>query len=155
MTYSKIDADWGARTCQLFIRNPRQITVPESQLRLISLKSKLRLAGGRSKLGKALALGKISDMSELLDPKFGKNDKWRKGRTIKNWVHSLPQSLVDKYFKSPENTRFLDDKDNGRQFRAHLVIVVGNRKILLWDGQSNSPRLLEHWDVTFRVTMCT
>lgn len=86
-------------------------------------------------------------MSELLDLKSGKSDKWREGRKIKYWVHDLPQSQVNRYFKSPEITQLLDDKDNGQQFRAHLVIVVGNRKILLWDvghdGQLNSPRLVE------------
>ncbi|KAF8540982.1 hypothetical protein BDD12DRAFT_830739, partial [Trichophaea hybrida] len=67
--------------------------------------------------------------------KFGRNDKWRRGKTIEEWVHGSdgdsPQSQITQYFKSPEITKLVNDKV--RQFRGHLVIVVGNRKILVWD----------------------
>lgn len=133
----------------LLITHPHHVTVLEWKSIKIDFIEIKALADCHSRLDKSLALSKISNTSELLDLRFGKNDKWRKGKTIKDWVYGSPQSQVDGYFKSPEITQFLDD--SGRQFRAHLVIVVGNRKILLWDvgrdGQLNDPRLAEDWDM--------
>lgn len=40
--------------------------------------------------------------------------------------------------------------DNSRKFDAQLVVVIGNRKVLLWDvdreGQLKSSRLVGGWD---------
>ncbi|KAF8537503.1 hypothetical protein BDD12DRAFT_222313 [Trichophaea hybrida] len=90
-------------------------------------------ANGR--LNKASALSKISDAREVLKLKFDANDKLRPGKTIEEWVYGSddesPQSQVKRYFESPEITMLA--RNDALKFRGHLVIIVGNRKVLCWD----------------------
>ncbi|KAF8532780.1 hypothetical protein BDD12DRAFT_548045 [Trichophaea hybrida] len=103
---------------------------------------------GNQRLNKALTLSKFLDANELLKIKFGRNDKWRSGKTIEEWVHgsdnNSPQSQITQYFESPEIIKLVNDK--ARQFCGHLVLIVGNRKVLIWDvdndGQLKNARLI-------------
>jgi hypothetical protein len=106
---------------------------------------------GNPRIDEALTLSKFLDANELLKVKFGRNDKWRRGKTIGEWVHGSGgnslQSQITRYFKSPEITKLVNDKD--RLFHGHLVLVVGNRKVLIWDvddgGKLGDARLIEPW----------
>jgi len=106
---------------------------------------------GNPRIDEALTLSKFLDANELLKVKFGRNDKWRRGKTIGEWVHgsggNSPQSQITRYFESPEITKLVNDKD--RLFHGHLVLVVGNRKVLIWDvddaGKLGDARLIEPW----------
>lgn len=67
----------------LLITHPHHVTVLEwksIKIDFFEIKAPVGRRTGHSKLGKALALSKISDMSEPPDPKSGKSE----GRTIKN-----------------------------------------------------------------------
>ena len=95
----------------------------------------LQIAGSADRLNKASALSKISDPNEVTKIQFGENDRWRRGKTIEDWVNGgdaeSPQSQVKKYFGSPEIIELA--RKYGNDLRGHLVVVVGNRKILCWD----------------------
>ncbi|KAF8542939.1 hypothetical protein BDD12DRAFT_318297 [Trichophaea hybrida] len=107
---------------------------------------------GNSRLNRALTLSKYLGANELLNVKFGKNDKWRGGKTIGEWVlgsgDDSPQSQITRYFKSPEITELVNGKV--RQFHGHLVLIVGNRKVLVWDmdgdGKLRNLRLMGPWE---------
>ncbi|KAL0632325.1 hypothetical protein Q9L58_008805 [Maublancomyces gigas] len=139
----------------LVVLHPRHVTVIEWKsinIDFLAIESTGDPGQGHARLNKARALSRISDADELLEVKFSENDEWRKGKTINEWVHSghddSPQSQIKQYLESPEITQFLD-MDNGRKFHAYLVVVIGNRKILLWDvdrgGQLESARLVGDW----------
>jgi hypothetical protein len=70
------------------------------------------------------------------------NDRYRRGQTIKQWIKGENKPLVAKdinepslqfknYIASVEVKKLL--KDEGLLLRAHLVVVVGSRHILVWD----------------------
>ena len=68
-------------------------------------------------------------LSQILQIKFGTWDKFHQG-TIQQWVVTIAGQLRD-YIMSPQVTqRVLNE---GLEMRAHLVIIVGSRHILLWD----------------------
>jgi hypothetical protein len=68
-------------------------------------------------------------LSEILELEFLPTDQYHQG-TIKQWVVTNAGQLRD-YIKSPQVTqRVLNE---GLEMRAHLVIIVGSRHILLWD----------------------
>jgi hypothetical protein len=69
-------------------------------------------------------------LPEILQLKFGWWDKYHKG-TIKEWVVTNAVSQLRDYIKSAEVTQMV--KEKGLEMRAHLVIIVGSRHILLWD----------------------
>ncbi|KAF8532892.1 hypothetical protein BDD12DRAFT_949896 [Trichophaea hybrida] len=112
----------------------------------------LDIAGDNgSRLSKALTLDGIRHANQVLDIRFGNNDKWRHGKTIKDWVYGKdyksPKNQVKRYFESEEITE-LARKCQG-EFRFHLVVVVGNRKLLCWNvdekGELGGPALMEHY----------
>lgn len=140
----------------LVVLHPRRVTVIEwksVKIDFLEIESSGDPGQGHPRLNKTRALSRISDVGELLEVKFSRNDKWRKGKTIKEWVHSghdnSPQSQIKRYLESPEITQFLD-MDSSRKFHAYLVVIIGNRKVLLWDvdrgGQLKSARLVGSWD---------
>jgi len=107
---------------------------------------------GPGRLNKASALSKISDTREVLRIEFGANDKLRPGKTIKEWVYGSddesPQSQVKRYFESPQITKLA--RSDALKFRGHLVIIVGNRKVLCWDvdkdGKLGALELMEQYN---------
>jgi hypothetical protein len=84
-----------------------------------------------------------------VDLKF-RNDKFRAGQTIKQWILSgpkntnerSPQQQLCEYARSPEIERW---KKEGYTVSPILVVIVGSRHVLLWnlDGDTldASPRL--------------
>ena len=89
-------------------------------------------------------------LSEILELKFIAADKWHQG-TIRQCVLTYAQQLRE-YITSPEvRNRALSE---GLEMRAHLVIIVGSRHILLWDmdkggNLADIPRLVgmpSTWD---------
>ncbi|KAF9339225.1 hypothetical protein BGZ91_006667 [Linnemannia elongata] len=105
--------------------------------------------GSGSRLQRANVLAEVPDAAGVLDLKF-RNDKFRAGQTIKEWVLSgpkggngpSPQEQLREYVQSPEISRW---KKDGYTITPVLVVVVGSRHILLWnlDGDTldGSPRL--------------
>jgi len=68
-------------------------------------------------------------------------DKFHSG-TIQRWVEEMAGKQLRDYVKSDEVKQQVSE---GFELRAHLVIVVGSRHILLWDmdgeGNLSKPRL--------------
>ncbi|KAF9911366.1 hypothetical protein EC991_003931 [Linnemannia zychae] len=105
--------------------------------------------GSGSRSERANALTDIPDASEVLDLKF-KNDKFRAGQTIKEWILNgpkddkgySPQQQLSDYAQSREIMKW---KRDGYTITSVLVVVVGSRHILLWnlagDKLDDSPRL--------------
>ena len=66
---------------------------------------------------------------------FGRDGRWRCGKTIGDWVNGSGadslQSQVKRYFESRKITELA--RKYGEDLRGHLIVVVGNRKILCWD----------------------
>jgi hypothetical protein len=70
------------------------------------------------------------DLSEILQIKFSKNDQFHQG-TIQEWVVENAAGQLRNYIKSDEVAQQV--KNRGLELRAHLIIIVGSRHILLWD----------------------
>ncbi|KAG0636846.1 hypothetical protein HOY80DRAFT_1024181 [Tuber brumale] len=68
------------------------------------------------------------DINGVLDLKFNRKEKFKKG-TIRRWISTEVTAQLRKYVLSKE----IQDEARGRQFHAHLVLVVGSRQILIWD----------------------
>jgi hypothetical protein len=84
-------------------------------------------------------------LSQILQLRFYDWDKVHKG-TIKDWVVKNDARQLKDYINSAEVTKLV--KDDGLELRAHLVIIVGSRHILLWDmdkdgNLAEEPRLVE------------
>ena len=69
------------------------------------------------------------NLSEILKLNFVATDQCHQG-TIKKWVVANAYQLRN-YIKSPEVTKRVSKE--GLKLRAHMVIIVGSRHILLWD----------------------
>src|SRR2546421_9635991 len=82
---------------------------------------------------KASALSKYT-LEDVLKLKFDKRDIYRPGQTIEQWVRSEATRLKG-YVTSPEVVK--KAKDGGLLLKAHMVIVIGSRHILVWDMDSN------------------
>jgi hypothetical protein len=105
--------------------------------------------GSGSQLQRANVLADVRNATEVLDLKF-RNDKFRAGQTIKEWILSgpkggkerSPQQQLREYVHSPEIESW---KKDGYSITPVLVVVIGSRHILLWnlDGDTldESPRL--------------
>jgi len=89
---------------------------------------------------KALTLDGISDVSTVLQLKFAPYDKFRAGKTIREWIleTSGPGDQLAKYWASPE----IIELRRTQKALAYLVIVIGSRKVLLWE-LSNEGKLLK------------
>jgi hypothetical protein len=84
------------------------------------------------------------DLSDILQIKFSENDKCHRG-TIQEWVVGHAASQLRNYIKSDKVTQLVEKQ--GLEMRAHLVIIVGSRHILLWDmdkegNLNDKPRLV-------------
>ena len=62
---------------------------------------------------------------------FAKNDIFGPSLTIKQWIKEEAAPQLKKYVTSKEVKAKL--KEGGSVLKAHLVVVVGSRHILLWD----------------------
>jgi hypothetical protein len=83
-------------------------------------------------------------LSEILGLRFVIGDQHHQGM-IKEWVPANAGKQLSDYIKSDEVTQRVSKQ--GLKMRAHLVIIVGSRHILLWDmdedgSLANEPRLV-------------
>ena len=67
----------------------------------------------------------------MLQLKFAPYDKFRAGKTIREWIleTSGPGDQLAKYWASPE----IIELRRTQKALAYLVIVIGSRKVLLWE----------------------
>jgi hypothetical protein len=79
---------------------------------------------------KSLALGGYT-LSQILKLKFGHWDKFRSKKLFKQWIKKSAAPQLRDYIRSPQVTQLV--KDRNLELRAHLVVIVGSRHILLWD----------------------
>ncbi|KAI5801267.1 hypothetical protein EDC01DRAFT_764735 [Geopyxis carbonaria] len=131
-----------ARRVDLVIMHPRHVT--GLQWKTIPLND-LEIKNTFDAQSKAYALDNITNVNELLDIKIN-----RKDQTIKDWIYATGKdsqySQVQRFVRSLEIIRICY---NGEKLRGYLVVVVGDRKVLLCemgtDGQLKyPPRLLEY-----------
>ncbi|KAG0337738.1 hypothetical protein BG000_005031 [Podila horticola] len=99
---------------------------------------------------KAKYLSGVSEASAVLDLKFGQNDRWRSGQTIRDWIsvgphtrNSLsPRQQLAEYVSSPEINKLRQE----HEVTGYLIVVVGSREILSLemslDGQFRKDPLL-------------
>jgi hypothetical protein len=83
-------------------------------------------------------------LSQILEIEFAPYDQHHQG-TIQQWAIATASQLKD-YIRSPQVTQRV--LNAGLKMRAHLVIIVGSRHILLWDMDKDGklvdePRLVE------------
>jgi hypothetical protein len=83
---------------------------------------------------KASALSEYT-LSQILQLKFGHWDKFRPGQTLEQWIEQMVAPQLKDYIRSDQVRQLV--KDGSLVMRAHLVIVVGSRHILLWDMDSD------------------
>ncbi|RPA89845.1 hypothetical protein L873DRAFT_1822113, partial [Choiromyces venosus 120613-1] len=76
---------------------------------------------------KAEALSKL-DINGVLELKFNQREKYKKG-TIRDWIEKDVTAQLKSYVLSPE----IKELARSHEFHAHLVLVVGSRKILVWE----------------------
>ena len=84
---------------------------------------------------------------KVLNLKFSKNDKYRVGK-LKKWIIDKVAPQLKDYIKSKEVKKKL--KDEGLLLKAHVVIVVGSRHVLVWDMDSDG-KLAHAPDLVGRV----
>ena len=77
---------------------------------------------------KALVLSEYT-LEKVLDLKFSKADKYRTGR-LKHWIIDEVAPQLRDHVMSKEVKKL---KDEGRILKAHIVIVIGSRHVLVWD----------------------
>jgi hypothetical protein len=65
----------------------------------------------------------------VLNIKFGKNDKFHVG-TLKKWITKEVAPQLKSYIMSEEVKKKLED---GLSLKAHIVVIIGSRQILVWD----------------------
>ncbi|KAG0354437.1 hypothetical protein BG005_006476, partial [Podila minutissima] len=119
-----------------------QVVVPTKQ-RILVLEWKviqidyLDLGAVASREKKAERLQVTFEASAILDLKFGANDRWRQGQTIKEWIlegprngprKDSPREQLAAYLASQEIARLKEE----HEVTGYLVVVVGSRQILLW-----------------------
>ena len=93
---------------------------------------------------KALTLNGISDASTVLQLKFAPHDMFgRAGKTIREWIleRDGPGDQLAKYWASPE----IVNLRRTQKALAYLVIVVGSRKVLLWQLSDEGKLFGEPW----------
>ena len=83
---------------------------------------------------KASALSEYT-LSQILQLKFGHWDQFRPGKTLEQWIEQMAAPQLKDYIRSDQVRQLL--KDGGLVMRAHLVVVVGSRHILLWEMDSD------------------
>ncbi len=93
-----------------------------------------------SREAKALALSKYA-LQDVLKLKFKKQDKYRAGKTIQQWVKAEAARLKE-YVSSKEVVKMATSGE-GLSLRAHMVIIVGSRHVLVWDmdGDGNLAKM--------------
>jgi len=84
-------------------------------------------------------------LPEILQLKFVSSDQFHKG-TVKSQVEKTDGPQLGDYVKSAYVQQLMGDQS--LELRAHLVIIVGSRHILLWDMDKEGklaaePRLVE------------
>ena len=85
------------------------------------------------------------DLAKILQ--LGWNDKERfKGGTVESWILGKETGQLREYVTGPIVEQLL--KERSLELRAHLVIIVGSRHVLLWDmdkmgNLAAAPRLVE------------
>ena len=57
-------------------------------------------------------------------------DKFRRGRTIKEWIEVDVKRQLKEYIEGPEVKKSVED---GLVLRASIVVIIGSRHILLWN----------------------
>jgi len=77
------------------------------------------------------------EASAILDLKFGRNDRWRQGQTIKEWILQGPRNGQSKVSPREQLATYLASEEIAHLKEEHevigyLVVVVGSRQILLW-----------------------
>jgi hypothetical protein len=93
---------------------------------------------------KALTLNGISDASTVLGLKFAPYDMFgRAGKTIREWILEKdgPGDQLAKYWASPEIVHLR----RIQKALAYLVVIVGSRKVLLWQLTDEGKLLGEPW----------
>ncbi|RPB01401.1 hypothetical protein L873DRAFT_654505 [Choiromyces venosus 120613-1] len=80
---------------------------------------------------KAEALSQLG-VNEVLELKFHRREKYKKG-SIRDWIEKDVTAQLKSYVLSPEIRGVVGN----REFHAHLVLVVGFRKILVWEMDEN------------------
>jgi len=67
-------------------------------------------------------------VAEILNLKFHRREKFKKG-TIQSWLKKDVKAQLKSYICTPEISKLVVN----RRFHAYLVLVVGSRKILVWE----------------------
>ncbi|KAG0131609.1 hypothetical protein HOY82DRAFT_539353 [Tuber indicum] len=82
---------------------------------------------------KAEALSKLG-VTEVLELRFHKREKYKKG-SIRDWIEKDVAAKLKSYVLSPEIRELVGSSE----LHAHLVLVIGSRKILVWemDGEGD------------------
>ncbi|KAG0124862.1 hypothetical protein HOY82DRAFT_543474 [Tuber indicum] len=82
---------------------------------------------------KAEALSKLG-VNEILELRFHKREKYKKG-SIRDWIEKDVAAKLKSYVLSPEIRELVGSSE----LHAHLVLVIGSRKILVWemDGEGD------------------
>ncbi|KAF9368743.1 hypothetical protein CPB97_004296 [Podila verticillata] len=87
---------------------------------------------------KAERLDGTFEASAILGLKFGRNDRWRQGQTIKEWILQGPRDGQLKISPREQLATYLASEEIAHLKEEHkvtgyLVVVVGCRQILLWE----------------------
>ena len=88
----------------------------------------LAIGNASGRLAKAKALKEL-EVGQVLDLKFEKKDVHRQRMTIREWIEQDVRPQLKDYVTSLEVKERIEE----RGLRAHLVLIVGSRQILIQD----------------------
>ena len=83
----------------------------------------MEVRGNPDQLTKAQILEKCT-RPQILQLKFSRNDQFRPGQTIKEWVEKTVAPQLRDYVTSAEVTQLAESES--LVLRAHLVIIIGS-----------------------------
>ena len=87
-----------------------------------------RCPRGRTMREKKASLLSNYSCNNVLGINFSKTDKFRVGK-LRKWIVDEAAPQLKSYIMSEE----IKKKLGGRSLKAHVVVVVGSRQILVWD----------------------
>jgi hypothetical protein len=85
------------------------------------------------------------NLEDILELGWNEKEQFKAG-TLRSWIIGNDAGQLRGYITGPTVKQLLEER--GLELRAHLVIIVGSRHILLWDMDEKGnlaakPRLVE------------
>src|SRR4051794_2548342 len=103
-----------------------------AQIRYLDIKTPFGNDSHKADRYKAMILSEYT-LSDILNLKFNMQDKFRPGKTIKEWIEVDVKRQLKEYIEGPEVKQLVK---GGSVLHATIVVVIGSRHILSWNMEN-------------------